>query len=852
MTPNEWQNIESIFHQAFNLKGAAREKYLAETCAGNGSLLGEIESLLESFEKQSDFLEQPAFDLGMKVLENSAEIDLTGQKIGFYEILSKLGSGGMGDVYLAEDNRLNRKVALKFLSGSLADNKWAKRQLVKEAQAVAMLDHPNICPVYGIEETGEHTFIVMQYIQGETLSNSIRERSVDEKQFLQITQQITGAIAAAHEQGIIHRDIKAGNIMMTPGGQVKVLDFGLAKIIKQPENLGADLSLISQKGLVVGTIAYMSPEQLRAENLDYRTDIFSLGTIFYELMAGKHPFLEKSDAETISAILTKQPEPITTIQNGNSADFNRLIKKCLEKNKEKRYQSAVELTLELQSLQEKSLFKTKTINGLSFLIASAAIIILIFLGSIIYQRATKPRTLAILPFINQTADPNNEYITGIAETLFNKLSDSSQLNVKPLTLVANYNAADIDPVEIGKNLDVEAILTGRIMLRNNQLVLETKLINTSDGIELMSEDNILKESETLNIQNSISEKIISKLQSPLSSNNKKFHSTNQTENPKAYEYYLQGLNFWKNRGDEKEDNLKRSRDAFFNAIQIDKNYARAYTGLAYIYIVKPSVNFQAMRPEEAVKLAKFNAEKAIELDENLCEAHAALGAILTKFEWNWTEAEKEYKRALELNPDIAQTYYWYSELLAATGRFEEALEMSRKAQELAPSVPIMQLNVGRVLYFARRFDEAEKQLTAAAEEFPKYPPLKNMLGFVYLQKQKQAEALKIFEDLQSKKKAYTAALGYTYGKMGKRKEALEMLNELEEMETRDDYLPAHEKALIYIGLGEKDKALAGLQKAYQELFFGLTGLNVDPIYDDLRSDERFQKLIEDINLNKRF
>jgi len=860
MKPNNWQNIETVFHQALDLTDAAeREKYLTDACAGDSMLRREIESLLSSFEKRVDFLEQPAFDLGMKVLENTVEIDLTGQVIGSYKIIEKLGSGGMGDVYLAEDGKLNRKVALKFISTALGDNNWAKRQLVKEAQAVAMLDHPNICPIYGIEEIGEHTFIVMQYIQGETLSSLIRQRSQSktddaerfEVNLLAMSEQITSAIAAAHEHGIIHRDVKSGNIMITPGGQVKVLDFGLAKIIKQSDNAGESLSLISQKGLIVGTVAYMSPEQLRGENLDFRSDIFSLGTVFYELAASKHPFLENSNAETISAILTRQPAQITTLQNGNSADFNRMIKKCLEKNKEARYQSAVELVLEIQSLQKRKPSKIKRINRLSLLIASLILVVLVILGSAVYQRATKPRTLAILPFVNLTANSNYDYMTGMADTLFNKLSASSQLNIKPLTQTSDYSPDGVDPVKLGKTLDVEAILTGRIVDLDDQSFIEIKLLSTFDGGELLSEKVPLAGSDPLNLQNNISEQVIFKLQSPLSTNHKKSQSLAQKEDPQAYTYYLKGLNYWKNRGSATDDNLKNARDAFYEAIKIDPNYARAYTGLAYVFIVRPSVNFKAMHPQDAKILARTNAEKAIAIDPNLCEAHAALGAILFKYEYKWSEAEKEFKRAMDLNPDIAQTYFWYSELLVATGR-KEALEVSRKALELDPSKPLAYLNVGRILYFERRFDEAEKQLTEALDKFPKYVPLKNMLGIVYLQQQKSAAAIQIFEELHAGNKAYTAMLGYAYGKTGNRAQALKMLDELDEMEKKDDYLPAHEKVLVYIGLGEKDKALSGLQKAYEEAFFGLTSLNIDPLYDDLRSDERFQSLIEQMQLNQPF
>lgn len=855
MEISNWQQIEDTFHFAITLHGVERAEYLSQICGENQPLRAEVESLISSFEERSEFLEEPAFDLGMKVLEDSLNTSLTGQEIGSYKILEKLGSGGMGEVYLAEDVRIHRKVALKFLSNSLVDDAWAKRQLFREAQAVSMIDHPNICPVYDIKEIGNHSFIVMQYIEGKTLSDLIRNRQVEEKQFVSIARQITAALAAAHANGIIHRDIKAGNIMVMPNGQVKVLDFGLAKIIKnqKADNQGNSPSLMTQTNAIVGTIAYMSPEQLRAEKLDYRSDIFSLGTVFYELVAGKNPFLQTSDAETISAILTAPVKPVTTLKNGNAATFNRVIKKCLEKDKEKRYQSVGDLVLEFEKLQDNKLLNTKSLILFRSLVAAVFLIVFLTVGAFVYQRAIAPRSLAVLPFINLSADSKNDFMSGMAETLIQKLSGSSYINVRPFTQVANYKTSDINPVEIGQNLNVDAVLTGKIIEQNNQLILQTKLINIADGSQLWSENNVLKESDTLAIQNNISEEIISRLQSSFNGNDKQVRKSQYTENPEAYKYYLQGLDFWKQRD---QNNIKKASEAFYQATKTDPNYALAYSGLAYIYIVRPSVNYKAMPAREAITLAKLYAEKAIGIDENLCEPHAALGAILHKYEWNWTAAEKEYRRAIELNPNVAQTYYWYSDLLAASGRFDEAVPISLKAKELDPFTPSMDLNVGRVLYYARWFDESEKYLTDVLKTDPDNSGAKTILGFVYLQQpseEKHNAALKIFEDLHaSDKKAYAASLGYTYGKLGKKTEALAMLNELEQMENTEDYLPAHEKVLIYLGLGDKEQSLFWLEKAYQEHFMGLAALNVDPIYDDLRPDARLQNLLIRMNFNNKF
>lgn len=855
MKINNWEQIETVFHCAVNLRGDEREKYLSQFCGANQPLRAEVESLILSYETESEFLEDSAFDLGMNVLENRLDVSLTGHEIGTYKILEKLGSGGMGDVYLAEDVRFKRQVALKFLADSLVDDARAKRQLFREAQAVALIDHPNICPVFDVKEIGKHRFIVMQYIEGKTLSELIRNGQIAENKFVDIAKQITAALAAAHVSGIIHRDIKAGNIMVTPNGQIKVLDFGLAKIInnsKVDEN-GNSPSLMTQTNAVAGTIAYMSPEQLRAEKLDFSSDIFSLGTVFYELITGKNPFLQASDAETISAILNAPFKPVSGLKNGKAATFNRVIKKCLEKDKTKRYQNAGYLIPEFERLQNQ-----KPVSFASSFFArsmAAALILLLVLtvGAFVYRRAVAPRSLAVLPFVNLSADSKNDFMSGMAETLIQKLSASSSINVRPFTQVAAYKLNDVNPIEIGQNLNVDAVLTGRIIEQNNELVLQTNLINIADGSQLWSGNNILNESDTLTVQDNISETIVSKLQSSLSNDGGKPRKIKTTDNPAAYKYYLQGLNFWKQRDRE---NIKKSIDSFNQAVSTDPEYAPAYSGLAYAYIVRSLVNYRAMPPNEAITIAQTKAERAIALDENACEPHTALGAILGKYYWNWTAAEKEYRKAIEINPNVAQTYYWYSDMLAVSRRSDEALKMSLKAKELDPFTPSMDFNVGRVLYYARRFDDAEKYLTEVLQKNPNNSGAKAILGLVYLQQpseEKHETALKMFEDLYgSDEKSYAASLGYVYGRMGKKAEAQKLLDELNQLEIDGEYVPAHEKVMIYLGLGDRENALLWLEKSYQEHFLGLGALNVDPIYDDLRSDERLQNLLTRMNLNYKF
>jgi TolB-like protein/Flp pilus assembly protein TadD len=572
--------------------------------------------------------------------------------------------------------------------------------------------------------------------------------------------------------------------------------------------------------------------------------------VFYELAAGKHPFLQKSDAETISAILTKEFEPIHKLKNGTAATILPVIKKCLEKDKDKRYQSANELFLDLQSLPENGASKRKSAVYLRLLLALVFISILITLGGFIYKSATRPRALAVLPFANNTGNPENNYMSTMAETLIYKISNSSQISVKPLTMVADYTGNDFNPVEVGRSLNVDAVLTGRMVWRDEQVVLEIKLINIYDGNPLWNEDYFLNESNTLITQNDIFERVISSLQSPVSDNNKGIQLTHYTQNPEANIFYLHAIFFFKCRDSQ---NIKKATEAFYQATRLDPNFAQAYAYLANIYVVRALVNYKSMNPAEARKLAESYAQDAVRINPNLGEAHMALGAIRHKLDWNWAEAEKEYRRSIELNPEIAQTYYLYSDLLALTGRVEEALEKSLKARELDPNTPLMNLQVGRVLYYDRRFKEAEKQLTEALKKYPNNASLKLMLAFVYLEEEKGVEALKILKEIYaSDKPSYAASLGYAYGRLGKKAEALNILNELEELEKQVDFLSAHEKAMVYIGLDDKDSAFQCLEEAYKQHFIALPLLNVTPVYENLRTDERFQNLLLRMNLNKNY
>jgi len=850
MEIKEWEKIETIFHAAADLDAGERGDYLSRACAGNVWLRDEVESLIASFGNESEFMEEPIFNSGLKVLHHNSENSLTGQDIGGYQIKRKLGEGGMGTVYLAEDICLQRLVALKFLTSAFVGDNWAKRQLAREAQAVAMLDHPNICAVHGIKDTGEHNFIVMQYVEGETLSHLIYNRLIEKENVLPMAQQIVEALAAAHAHGIIHRDIKPGNIIVTPSGQIKVLDFGLAKIIQQknkPAPAGTDFSNASRKGLILGTVAYMSPEQLRAEKLDFRSDIFSLGILLFELSTFQHPFARESEADTISAILACELPSAANSNYKTFSAFQSIVRKCLAKNKDQRYQSASELLVEFQSIEQNGRHKTNFAGNLRIVLISLLILLIAFSG-FLYFRATKTRSLAVLPFENKSFDHGIEYLgEGLAESLINNLSNSGNLRVKAFSVVSGYKGEGVDAVKTGRELGVDAVLTGTITRENNQFILQTKLIDTTDGTQVWSAENIFQGSDVLFQQKDISEKIISRLvpAGKDSSEESKTHSYPQTANSEAFRYYLMGRYYWKKRDQE---NILKAIDAFQQSISIDPSYGRAYAGLADSYIMLSLVAYGFTPTAEAMIKAKAAAKQALEIDEKSSEAHTSLGVVLLKYDWNWAEAEKEFNHALLINPEYAPAHYWSSYLLAITGRRNESIDEAKKARELDPFSPLVDMNLARTYYYARRFDEALGVLSKKGETGDADLKTQYMIGLIYLQKEMYREALEIFQNIYVSNKSFgSAVLGYTYAKLGKRKEALKILAELYKT-SEEIYLPSQEKAIIYIGLRENEKAFQYLEEAFEEKHQSLISLKVEPLFDSLHDEKKYIELLERLNL----
>ncbi|MEK6324039.1 MAG: protein kinase [Acidobacteriota bacterium] len=823
-------------------------------------------------------------------------LPIAGTTVSHYRILQRLGAGGMGEVYLAEDTELDRKVAIKFLSVESALDEGAKKRLIREARAAAKLDHPNICAIHEVGEDQGRSFIVMQFVEGETLGKLIQRKPLDLRESLDIAVQIAGALAEAHSRGIVHRDIKPQNVMITARGQVKVLDFGLAKIVQQKslaDSAAETDSLLTEPGMIIGTVPYMSPEQVRGETLDARSDIFSFGAVVYEMVSGHQPFAAESAAATISTILTKEPPPLARYSREVPGELERIVSKALRKDREQRYQTAKDLLIDLKSLRDHLEFEAKlerskspdlmagaavatnqehemvetasqpavqtgdvaarTTSSAAYLISNAlrnrrglALVVatlVIAVAGIAYfaGRGKAIDSIAVLPFVNVSADPNTEYLSdGITESLINILSQLPDLKVISRSSVFRYKAKDVDPQAVGRELKVQAVLTGRIIQRGDGLSISAELMDARDNSHIWGEQYNRKLADLLTVQQEISREISEKLRIRLTSEEQRRVAKRYTDNVEAYQLYLKGR-YHLNR--LTDDGFMKGRDYFQGAIDKDPNYALAYAGLADAY--NALSGWGALPPKEGYPRASAAAMKALELNDELAEAHTSLGTVKFFYDWNWSGAEREFRRAIEINQSYPDAHQMYSYYLSAMGRFDEALAEMRRAQELDPLSLVKIAGIGEVLFYKRQYDQAIEQYQKALEMDPNSGFAHWAIGNVYVQKGMYKEAISEYQrsiPLSGDSPDEPASLGYAYALSGKRREAQQVIDELKERSKRRHISPAI-IAFIYMGLGEKDQAFAWLDKAYEERDSILVLLKVEPMFDSLRSDSRFAALL---------
>ncbi|MCK4403561.1 MAG: protein kinase [candidate division Zixibacteria bacterium] len=745
---------------------------------------------------------------------------MIGKTISHYKVLEKLGEGGMGVVYKAEDTKLKRTIALKFLTPQVLGAEEEKARFVNEAQAAAALDHPNICTVYEIDEAEGHTFMSMAYLEGQSLKDKVKSGRLKLEEALDIVVQVAEGLREAHEKGIVHRDIKSANVMVTEKGQAKIMDFGLAKL--------AGGTQLTKTGTTMGTVAYMSPEQAKGEEVDHRTDIWSLGVVLYEMVTGQLPFQGEHEQAVIYSILNEEPEPVTGLRTGLSRELERTVNRALAKSPGERYQNAGDILVDLRKLRkelESETSKQKTSK-------------------------IKPQpSIAVLPFTNLSADKEQEYFCdGMAEEIINALTHVESLRVVARTSAFAFKDRHEDIRGIGKKLNVETLLEGSVRKAGNRLRISAQLINVADGYHLWSDAYNRELEDVFAIQEEISMAIVDKLKVKLLGREKAKLVKRHTENLEAHSLYLKGRYFWNKRT---EEDLKKSIEYFKQAIEKDPDYALAYAGMADSYNDLPS--YSSFPPAETYPKAKEAAIKALEIDDTLAEAHSSLGVIRTESEWDWDGAEREFARALELNPASATTHHGYAYLLMLVARFDEAITEMKRAHELDPLSLAINRNLGQVFYFACQYDQAIEQLQKTIEMDPSFSYAHFLLGLAYGQKSMYKEALAELQKEKSLSGGWNpfaeAWFAIVYVAMGIRGKAQEVLDDLMER-SKQEYVPSYMLALSYFALEKNDQGFLWLDKAYVKRDVWLRYLKIEPGFDSVRSDPRFTALLKKMGLEK--
>ena len=790
---------------------------------------------------------------------------MIGQTISHYRILEQLGAGGMGVVYKAHDSRLDRALALKLLPEELAQQPQALERFRREARAASALNHPGICTIYDIGEQDGRAFIAMEFIDGETLRSHIHGKALPLEEILKLGIQIAEALDAAHAEGIIHRDIKPANIFVTKRGQAKVLDFGLAKLIPkgiagvEPAFGGQSSDSSSIVGIISGTPSYMSPEQVRGDDLDPRTDIFSLGLVLYEMATGRQAFGGGTGGMIIEAVLTRPPVSVRSINLDIPPRLESIIDRALRKDRGQRYQRAADMLADLQLLKRDTDSGRRDQEGDAESTLPSTSNSLSSTGerksgtSTAQTRALRPGrvskiigSLAVLPFENVSRDPENEYLSdGIAGSLINILATVPRLRVMAQSTVFRYKGREIDPQAVGRELNVRAVLTGRMMQSGGFLRIGTELVDVATGAQLWGAQFDRKPGDIFLIQDEISNEISGKLRLQLTRAEKKRLIRRDTEDPEAYRLYLQGRHHW-NRWTE--EGFYKAISYFQQAVEKDPGYALAYTGLAESYVLLGWNSY--LPPKDAFPKGKAAAMTALQLDAELGEAHTPLAAALWLYDWQWQEARTEFRRSLELNPAYPTANHWHAEYVMTMGHQLEAIAKMKNSQELDPLSLIISVAIGWAFYMARRYDEAIEQLLRTVELDPNYPVTHWILGLLYRKTGRYELAITAGEkgvNLSGGSPLMRAALAHTYGESGRTKDALRVLDDLTEL-AKQKYVAPHFFAGIHIGLGENERAIEYLEKSWEDHSHWLIYLHLDPSMDALRSDPGFEDLLRRVGL----
>jgi len=830
--------------------------------------------------------------------------------LSHYRIVSKIGAGGMGEVYLAQDTKLDRRVALKILPADVASSRDRMERFIREAKSAAALNHPHIAQIHEIGEHDGTHFIVMEFIDGVTLREKIHRERTELRKLLKYLQQVAEGLSKAHAAGIVHRDLKPDNIMITRDGFAKVLDFGLAKLV-ETSDLGLGLSeggeaptavmqQHSAPGVVMGTVGYMSPEQARGKTneIDQRSDIFSFGCILFEAATGKKPFAGDSIVKSLHSLIYEPAPQIKDLNPSAPAELQRIVRRCLAKDPDERYQSIKEVRIELRELRreletgadfddtaspptnteralstDSGLINEATatrsasippalssaeyvVQGLKEHKLFAAIALVLLIGAVglfaYYLRGRNPDvaidSIAVLPFENKSNAADTEYLSdGLAESLIYRLSQLPNLKVSPTSSVMRFKGKEMDVRTIASELGVSAVMTGRIAERGDNLTISVELVDVRNNKLLWGEQYDRKMSDLLATQREIASTIAQKLQVKLSGTDDKGITKRYTNDNEAYQLYLKGRFYWNKRTGE---GIKKAIELLTAATEKDPNFALAYAALADCYVI--SSNYTGARPADTMPQAKAYAKKSIEIDGTLAEPHAALAMVTWYFEWDKDGAEREFKKAIELNPNYPTAHHWYSRFLRGVGRQDEAFSEIKRAAELDPLSLIFLNNIAEIYLDRGDLNASFNTCQRMIELDPNFWSAHSVLGIILVKQSRFTEATAEGQkavEFSNRSSASLALLGYVYARSGRRDEAQSVITELDK-KFAEKTADARDLAMVYAGLNDKDKAFEWLEKAYQYRSFQLGNLRLEPLLiEALSSDPRWADLFRRIGLS---
>jgi serine/threonine-protein kinase len=906
MTPEQWEQTKRLFLAALEREPALRSDFLAEACAGDAALRREVESLLVAHEGVDDFIEAPAADVAAALLSESQTGLVAGQMVGPFRVEKVVARGGMGEVYLAEDTRLGRRVALKFLPPQFTSDADRVRRFEREARAASALNHPHIVTVYEIGHADSLHYIAAEFVEGETLRGHLTNARMTLGEVLDVATQIASALQAAHKAGVVHRDIKPENVIVRPDGYVKVLDFGIAKLTGRgsaSEEMNSEAptrALTSTSpGVVMGTAHYMSPEQARGEGVDARTDVWSLGVVLYEMVSGRAPFVGETPSHILVSIMEGEPPPLS-LDEEVPPGLERIISKALRKEREERYRTAGEMADDLKNLREtlpvesrlKRLRRSDEGGGApaaeggghtslkaarasatdtsgsarAHLTTSAQFVIdgirrhrggavfasttaLVLLAALLYffnfanRGGAAIESVAVLPLVNAGGDPEAEYLSdGVSESLINSLAQLPGLKVIARSSSFKYKGKEVDSREVARALGVAAILTGRVTRRGDDLSISVELVDARDNTHIWGEQYNRKESDLPQVQAELSRKIAEALRPRLTAGEQQQLAKGETVNLQAYELLLKARFTWSKGGTE---NRKTALSYYQQATEVDPTYALAYAEMVFSYIGLITNN--ELKPKEFMPKAEAAARKALELDEGLAEAHLAV-ANVKRADWDWTATERELKRALELNPNLVRAHIAYAAYLRIHGRREECVAEWNRIRELDPLSPAAKQAVlaGPVIF--RQNEQALAIAKEMLEQDKSNPDAHTDVGRLYERLGRYQEAIAAYQEairLGDDSPDTQTLLGAAYARGGEREKARAILKRLE---TGQEYISPANLAILHVALGERDQAFAQLEAAYAAHAQDLIWLRGEWEFDELHSDPRFDDLVRRIGL----